>query len=104
MMLNDIKFFRLNNEKENHMLIKVCKNSNNIYDIYNIDIDNQINNRLYTEEKKENEYFNNISLNPFNYNIFVLSGTENNRGVVKIFKISKIWSLMNKIIIKEKKN
>ena len=88
-MLNDMKYFRLNNEKENHMFIKVCKNSNNIYDVFNIDLDNQTNNLIYTEEKKENEYFNNISLNPFNYNIFSLSGTENNMGVVKIFKISE---------------
>ena len=88
-MLNDMKYFRLNNEKENHMFIKVCKNSNNIYDVFNIDLDNQTNNLIYTEEKKENEYFNNISLNPFNYNIFALSGTENNMGVVKIFKISE---------------
>ena len=88
-MLNDMKFFRLNNEKENHILIKVCKNSNNIYDIYNIDINNQTNNLIYSEEKKDNEYFNGISLNPFNYNIFALSGTENNKGVVKIFKISE---------------
>ncbi len=88
-MLNDMKYFRLNNEKENHMFIKVCKNSNNIYDVFNIDLDNQTNNLIYTEEKKENEYFNNISLNPYNYNIFALSGTENNMGVVKIFKISE---------------
>ena len=88
-MLNDMKYFRLNNEKENHMFIKVCKNSNNIYDVFNIDLDNQTNNLIYTEEKKENEYFNNISLNPFNYNIFALSGTENNMGVLKIFKISE---------------
>ena len=88
-MLNDMKYFRLNNEKENHMFIKVCKNSNNIYGVFNIDLDNQTNNLIYTEEKKENEYFNNISLNPFNYNIFSLSGTENNMGVVKIFKISE---------------
>ena len=88
-MLNDMKFFRLNNEKENQIFIKVCKNSNNIYDIFNIDINNQTNNLIYTEEKKDNEYFNNISLNPFNYNIFALSGTENNNGVVKIFKISE---------------
>ena len=88
-MLNDMKFFRLNNEKENHILIKVCKNSNNIYDIYNIDINNQTNNLIYSEEKKDNEYFNGISLNPFNYNIFALSGTENNKGVVKVFKISE---------------
>ena len=88
-MLNDMKYFRLNNEKENHMFIKVCKNSNNIYDVFNIDLDNQTNNLIYTEEKKENEYFNNISLNSFNYNIFALSGTENNMGVVKIFKISE---------------
>ena len=88
-MLNDMKFFRLNNEKENHILIKVCKNSNNIYDIYNIDINNQTNNLIYSEERKDNEYFNGISLNPFNYNIFALSGTENNKGVVKIFKISE---------------
>ena len=88
-MLNDMKFFRLNNEKENHILIKVCKNSNNIYDIYNIDINNQTNNLIYSEEKKDNEYFNGISLNPFNYNIFALSGTENNKGVIKVFKISE---------------
>ena len=88
-MLNDMKYFRLNNEKENHMFIKVCKNSNNIYGVFNIDLDNQTNNLIYTEEKKENEYFNNISLNPFNYNIFALSGTENNMGVLKIFKISE---------------
>ena len=86
-MLNDIKFFRLNNENENHILIKVCKNSNNIYDIYNIDIKNQTNTLLYTEEKKDNEYYNNIALNPSNYSIFSLSGTENEKGILKIFKL-----------------
>ena len=86
-MLNDIKFFQLNNENQNHMLIKVCKNSDNIYDIYNIDINNQSNALIYSESKKENEYYNNISLNPFNHNIFSLSGTENNAGVLKLFKI-----------------
>ena len=86
-MLNDIKFFRLNNENENHILIKVCKNSNNIYDIYNIDIKNQTNTLLYTEEKKDNEYYNNIALNPSNYSIFSLSGAENEKGILKIFKL-----------------
>jgi len=86
-MLNDIKYFRLNNEKENHILIKVCKNSNTIYDIFNIDINNQFNDLIYSEEKKENENFNNISLNPFNPSIFSLSGTEHDKGVLKIYKI-----------------
>ena len=86
-MLNDIKYFRLNNENENHLLIKVCKNSNTIYDIFNIDINNQFNDLIFSETKKENEYFNNISLNPFNHNIFSLSGTEHDKGVVKIYKI-----------------
>ena len=86
-MLNDIKYFRLNNEKENHILIKVCKNSNSIYDIFNIDINNQFSDLIFSEAKKENEYFNSISLNPFNHNMFSLSGTENDKGVVKIYKI-----------------
>ena len=86
-MLNDIKFFKLNNENENHMLIKVCKNSNNNYDIYNLDINNASNTLIYSEQKKDNEYYNNISLNPFNHHIFTLSGTENNKGVLKLFKI-----------------
>ena len=86
-MLNDIKYFRLNNEKGNHLLIKVCKNSNTIYDIYNVDINNQTNDLIYSESKAENEYFNNISLNPFNHNIFSLSGTEKDKGVVKLYKI-----------------
>ena len=86
-MLNDIKYFRLNNEKENHILIKVCKNSNSIYDIFNVDINNQFSDLIFSETKKENEYFNNISLNPFNHNMFSLSGTENDKGVVKIYKI-----------------
>ena len=88
-----MKFFRLNNENENHMLIKVCKNSNNIYEIYNIDINNQSNNLIFAEEKKDNEYFNNIALNPFNYNMFSLSGIENDKGVLKIFKIPENLSL-----------
>jgi WD40 repeat protein len=92
-MLNDIKFFKLNNENENHMLIKVCKNSNNIYEIYNIDINNQSNNLIFSEEKKDNEYYNNIALNPLNYNLFSLSGTENDKGVIKIFKIPENLSL-----------
>ena len=86
-MLNDIKFFRLNNENENHFLIKVCKNSNTIYDIYNIDINNQTNNLIYSEQKIENEYFTNIALNPFNHSIFSLSGSEQNKGVLKLYKI-----------------
>ena len=86
-MLNDIKYFRLNNEKGNHLLIKVCKNSNTIYDIYNVDINNQTNDLIYSESKAENEYFNNISLNPFNHNIFSLSGTEKDKGVVKLYKV-----------------
>ena len=86
-MLNDIKYFRLNNEKENHILIKVCKNSNSIYDIFNVDINNQFSDLIFSETKKENEYFNNISLNPFNHNMFSLSGTENDKGIVKIYKI-----------------
>ena len=86
-MLNDIKYFRLNNENENHFLIKVCKNSNTIYDIYNIDINNQTNNLIYSEQKKENEYFTNIALNPFNHSIFSLSGSEQNKGVLKVYKI-----------------
>ena len=91
--LNDIKFFRLNNENENHMLIKVCKHSNNIYEIYNIDINNQSNNLIFSEEKKDNEYFNNIALNPFNYNMFSLSGAENDTGILKIFKIPENMAL-----------
>ena len=87
-MLNDIKFFRLNNENENHFLIKVCKNSNTIYDIYNIDINNQTNNLIYSEQKIENEYFTNIALNPFNHSIFSLSGSEQDKGVLKLYKIS----------------
>ena len=86
-MLNDIKYFRLNNENENQFLIKVCKNSNTIYDIYNIDINNQTNNLIYSEQKKENEYFTNIALNPFNHSIFSLSGSEQNKGVLKVYKI-----------------
>ena len=92
-MLNDIKFFQLNNETEYHMLIKVCKNSNNIYEIYNVDINNQSNNLIYSEEKKDNEYYNNIALNPFNYNIFTLSGTQNDTGIVNLFKIPENLSL-----------
>ena len=88
-MLNDIKFLRLNNENENHIFIKVCKNSNNIYDIYNIDLNNQTNNLIYSEEKKDNEYFNSISLNPFNYHMFALSGTENDTGILKIFRFQE---------------
>jgi len=86
-MLNDIKFFRLNNTNENHLLIKVCKNSNNIYDIFNIDINNQTNNLIYSENKQENKFFSNIALNPFNSNMFSLAGTELNKGVLKIYKI-----------------
>ena len=86
-MLNDIKFFRLNNGNENHFLIKVCKNSNTIYDIYNIDINNQTNNLIYSEQKIENEYFTNIALNPFNHSIFSLSGSEQNKGVLKLYNI-----------------
>ena len=92
-MLNDIKYFRINNENENHILIKVCKNSNNIYDIFNIDINNQSNTLLYSEEKVDNEYYNNISLNPFNYNMFSLSGTENDTGVLKLFKLPENMDL-----------
>ncbi len=88
-MLNDIKYFRLNNENENHLLIKVCKNSNTIYDIFNVDINNQFNDLIFSETKKENEFFNNICLNPFNHNIFSLSGTEQDKGVVKIYKIKE---------------
>ena len=91
-MLNDIKFFRIN-ENENHILVKVCKNSNNIYDIFNIDIKNQSNTLLYSEEKTDNEYYNNIALNPFNYNMFSLSGTENDTGVLKIFKLPENMDL-----------
>ena len=91
-MLNDIKFFRIN-ENENHILVKVCKNSNNIYDIFNIDIKNQSNTLLYSEEKTDNEYYNNIALNPFNYNMFSLSGTENDTGVLKVFKLPENMDL-----------
>ena len=91
-MLNDIKFFRIN-ENENHILVKVCKNSNNIYDIFNIDIKNQSNTLLYSEEKADNEYYNNIALNPFNYNMFSLSGIENDTGVLKIFKLPENMDL-----------
>ena len=91
-MLNDIKFFRIN-ENENHILVKVCKNSNNIYDIFNIDIKNQSNTLLYSEEKADNEYYNNIALNPFNYNMFSLSGTENDTGVLKVFKLPENMDL-----------
>jgi WD40 repeat protein len=91
-MLNDIKFFRIN-ENENHILVKVCKNSNNIYDIFNIDIKNHSNTLLYSEEKADNEYYNNIALNPFNYNMFSLSGTENDTGVLKIFKLPENMDL-----------
>ena len=91
-MLNDIKFFRIN-ENENHILLKVCKNSNNIYDIFNIDIKNQSNTLLYSEEKADNEYYNNIALNPFNYNMFSLSGTENDTGVLKVFKLPENMDL-----------
>ena len=91
-MLNDIKFFRIN-ENENHILVKVCKNSNNIYDIFNIDIKNQSNTLLYSEEKADNEYYNNIALNPFNYNMLSLSGTENDTGVLKIFKLPENMDL-----------
>ena len=97
-MLNDIKFIRLNNENENHILIKVCKNSNNIYDIYHIDLNGSTNTLLYTESKKDNEYYNNIDINPSNFNSFSLAGTENDKGVVKIFKIPE------DIFIKETKN
>ena len=114
-MLNDIKFFRINenenhilvkvcknsnniydifnNENENHILVKVCKNSNNIYDIFNIDINNQSNTLLFSEEKVDNEYYNNIALNPFNYNMLSLSGTENDTGVLKIFKLPENMDL-----------
>ena len=102
-MLNDIKYFRLNNEKENHILIKVCKNSNSIYDIFNIDINNQFSDLIFSESKKENEYFNNISLNPFNHNIFSLSGTENDKGVVKIYKIPEDMTLNETKTQKSKK-
>ena len=86
-MLNNIKYFKLNNEKDNHLLIKVCKNSNTIYDIYNIDVNNQTNDLIYSELKQENEYFADISLNPFNHNIFSLAGTEHDKGIIKIYKI-----------------
>jgi hypothetical protein len=102
-MLNDIKYFRLNNEKENHILIKVCKNSNSIYDIFNIDINNQFSDLIFSESKKENEYFNNISINPFNHNIFSLSGTENDKGVVKIYKIPEDMTLNETKTQKSKK-
>ena len=102
-MLNDIKYFRLNNEKENHILIKVCKNSNSIYDIFNIDINNQFSDLIFSESKKENEYFNNISLNPFNHNIFSLSGTEDDKGVVKIYKIPEDMTLNETKTQKSKK-
>ena len=102
-MLNDIKYFRLNNEKENHILIKVCKNSNSIYDIFNIDINNQFSDLIFSEAKKENEYFNNISINPFNHNIFSLSGTENDKGVVKIYKIPEDMTLNETKTQKSKK-
>ena len=78
-MLNDIKFFRLNNENENHFLIKVCKNSNSIYDIFNVDINNQTNDLIFSEQKQENEFFSNIALNPFNHSIFSLAGSEQNK-------------------------
>ena len=48
---------------------------------------NKIENISDEESKAENEYFNNISLNPFNHNIFSLSGTEKDKGVVKLYKI-----------------
>lgn len=102
-MLNDIKYFRLINEKENHILIKVCKNSNSIYDIFNIDINNQFSDLIFSESKKENEYFNNISINPFNHNIFSLSGTENDKGVVKIYKIPEDMTLNETKTQKSKK-
>ena len=86
-MLNDMKFFRLNNENENHIFARVCKHSNNIYEIYNIDINNQSNNLIFSEEKKDNEYFNNIALNPFNYNMLSFSGSENGSGVLKIYRL-----------------
>ena len=102
-MLNDIKYFRLNNKQENHILIKVCKNSNSIYDIFNIDINNQFSDLIFSESKKENEYFNNISINPFNHNIFSLSGTENDKGVVKIYKIPEDMTLNETKTQKSKK-
>ena len=102
-MLNDIKYFRLNNEKGNHILIKVCKNSNSIYDIFNIDINNQFSDLIFSESKKENEYFNNIALNPFNHNIFSLSGTEHDKGVVKVYKIPEDMTLNETKTQKSKK-
>lgn len=84
-MLTDVKYFSLNNE--NHFIIRTMKNSINTYDIYNIDTKSQTNTLLYNESKKENEYFNCIALNPTNFNIFSMGGSENDRGVVKIFKI-----------------
>ena len=86
-MLNDIKFFRLNNENENHFLIKVCKNSNSVYDIFNVDINNQTNDLIFSEQKQENEFFSNIALNPSNHSIFSLAGSEQNKGVLKLYKI-----------------
>ena len=83
-MLTDIKYFAINDDK--HCVIRTMKNSLNTYDIYNIDLKNQSNTLLYTEKKNEDEYFNCISLNPVNYNIFSMGGYENNEGVLKIFR------------------
>ena len=95
-MLNDMKFFKVNNENENSLFIKVCKNSNNIYDIYEVNINSQDNTLIYSEEKKDNEYYNNIALNPLNYNMFALSGTENDRGVLKLFEIEELKNQSSK--------
>ena len=83
-MLTDMKYFAINDDK--HCVIRTMKNSLNTYDIYNIDLKNQSNTLLYTEKKNEDEYFNCISLNPVNYNIFSMGGYENNEGVLKIFR------------------
>ena len=83
-MLTDMKYFTINNDK--HCIIRTMKNSLNTYDIYNIDLTNQSNTLLYNERQNEDEFFNCISLNPVNYNIFSMGGYENNGGILKIFR------------------
>ena len=47
----------------------------------------------YFKRKESDEFFNCITLNPLNYNIFAMGGTMDNKGIVQIYNIPENLSL-----------
>ena len=101
-LLTDIKYFK-RKESENNILIRTLRNSLNTFEIYDIDSIKQNQTLLFSNEKDSDEFFNCITLNPLNYNIFAMGGTMDNKGIVQIYNIPENLSLNENRQLNKKK-